>query len=146
MQTAVKLTPIAYALTQQPGNERFRMLVAIFGCYLRVSSDEPLPQDVSRYMERLGELPDLEDKEIQGCLSLFRGVLHYMRDEYPHALKYYERKLEVYGWKHRRFAVLLVSCASQSVSYLRQYHLSLGINESSRCTAAPAGDRMPSTL
>ena len=58
MQMAVKLTPIAYALTQQSGNERFRTLVAIFGCYLKVFSDEPLPQDISRYVERLGELPD----------------------------------------------------------------------------------------
>lgn len=54
MQMAVKLTPIAYALTQQSGNERFRTLVAIFGCYLKVFSDEPLPQDISRYVERLG--------------------------------------------------------------------------------------------
>ena len=38
MQMAVKLTPIAYALTQQSGNERFRTLVAIFGCYLKVFS------------------------------------------------------------------------------------------------------------
>ena len=38
--------------------------------------------------------------------------------------------------------MLLASCASQSAFYLRQYHLSLGINESSRRTAALAGDRM----
>lgn len=137
MQMAVKLTPIAYALTQQSGNERFRTLVAIFGCYLKVFSDEPLPQDISRYVERLGELPDLGDKEMQDCLPLFRGILHYVRGEYPHVLKYYEQKLEVYGWKYRRFAMLLASCASQSAFYLRQYHLSLGINESSRRTAAP---------
>ena len=142
MQMAVKLTPIAYALTQQSGNERFRTLVAIFGCYLKVFSDEPLPQDISRYVERLGELPDLGDKEMQDCLPLFRGILHYVRGEYPHVLKYYEQKLEVYGWKYRRFAMLLASCASQSAFYLRQYHLSLGINESSRRTAALAGDRM----
>ena len=119
MQMAVKLTPIAYALTQQSGNERFRTLVAIFGCYLKVFSDEPLPQDISRYVERLGELPDLGDKEMQDCLPLFRGILHYVRGEYPHVLKYYEQKLEVYGWKYRRFAMLLASCASQSAFYLR---------------------------
>ncbi|WP_308775606.1 sigma 54-interacting transcriptional regulator [uncultured Bilophila sp.] len=142
MQMAVKLTPVAYALTQQSGNERFRTLVAIFGCYLKVFSDEPLPQDISRHVERLGELPDLGDKEMQDCLPLFRGILHYVRGEYPHVLKYYDQKLDAYGWKYRRFAMLLASCASQSAFYLRQYHLSLGINESSRRTAALAGDHM----
>lgn len=73
MQMAVKLTPIAYALTQQSGNERFRTLVAIFGCYLKVFSDEPLPQDISRYVERLGELPDLGDKEMAGLPAAVPG-------------------------------------------------------------------------
>ncbi len=146
LQMAVKLTPIAYTLTQQSGNERFRTLVAIFGCYLKVFSDEPLPQDISRYVERLGELPDLGGKEMQDCLPLFQGILHYVRGEYPHVLKYYDQKLDIYGWKYRRFAMLLASCASQSAFYLRQYHLSLGINESSRRTAALAGDRMLSTF
>lgn len=72
MQMAVKLTPIAYALTQQSGNERFRTLVAIFGCYLKVFSDEPLPQDISRYVERLGNSGS-RDKEMQDCLPLFRA-------------------------------------------------------------------------
>ena len=31
--------------------------MAIFGCYLKVFSDEPLPQDISRYVERLGNSP-----------------------------------------------------------------------------------------
>ena len=66
---------IAYALTQQSGNERFRTLVAIFGCYLKVFSDEPLPQDISRYVERLGGLPDLGGKEMQDCLPLYGRVL-----------------------------------------------------------------------
>lgn len=138
---AIRLSPIAYALTRQAGNERFRPLVAIFGCYLTVFSQEPLPHDLFRYVERLGELPDRADKERQDCLPLFRGILHYVRGEYRQVLACYEQKQDAYGWKYRRFAVLLASCASQSAFYLQHYHLSLGINESSRRTAALAGDR-----
>ena len=142
LQLAARLSPLAYAMTKQYGNERFRPLVAIFGCYLKAFSDETLPQDISQYVEKLNSLPDLTDKEMQDSLTLFKGILHYVRGEYPQVLDCYEQKQDVYDWKYRRIAVLLTSCASQAAFYLQQYHLSLGINESSRRTAALAGDSM----
>ena len=143
LQLAVRLSPLAYAMTKQYGNERFRPLVAIFSCYLKAFSDEVMiSQEIINDVEALNPLLSLTDRDMQDRLPLFKGILHYARGEYPQVLDCYEQKQDAYDWKYRRFAVLLTSCASQSAFYLQQYHFSLGINESSRRTAALAGDSM----
>ncbi|HIU17992.1 MAG TPA: sigma-54-dependent Fis family transcriptional regulator [Candidatus Avidesulfovibrio excrementigallinarum] len=142
LQMAVRLSPLAYAMTGQYGNQRFRPLVAIFSCYLKVFSDENIPQYISSDVEKLNTLPALSDREMQDRLPLFKGILHHVRGEYPQVLDCYEQKQDSYDWKYRRFAILLTSCASQAAFYLQKYHLSLGINESLRRTAALDGDSM----
>lgn len=141
LQMAAKLSPIAYAMTEVCGNTRFRPLVGIFACYMRIFTDERLPRDITRYVEEV-DLADLGDKDMQERLPLFKGILHFVRGEFGEVLRCYEQKRDSYGWKYRRFAMLLSSCASQSAFYLRRYHISLGINESCRRTAALDGDSL----
>lgn len=142
LQMAARLSASAHAVTSACGNERFRLLVTIFSFYLRLFSDEKPPREAARAIEELGDLEDFDDKDMQGRLPLFKGLLHYVRGEFGQVLRCYEQKEDTYGWKYRRFAVLLASCASQSAFYLQQYHIALGINESCRRTAALDGDSM----
>lgn len=140
LSIALRLAPIAHEMTVRYGNELFRPLVNIFNAYLGVFSDEPLPRDTVQNMGLMEQDIDYGDREFRSIIPLFNGMLHYVRGEYTRVVKSFEQKKDSYHWKYRRFSDLFDSCASQSAFYLGQYHISLGIVESQRSTAALAGD------
>lgn len=140
LSIALRLAPIAHDMTVRYGNELFRPLVNIFNAYLGIFSDEPLPRDAVRNMELLERDVAYGDAEFRSIIPLFNGMLHYVRGEYAQVVKYFEQKKDSYPWKYRRFSDLFDSCASQAAFYLGRHHISLGIVESQRSTAALTGD------
>ena len=140
LDIAVRLAPIAYAMTVRYGNERFRPLVSIFNAYLGIFRAETLPRDAVLPPDSLDETVAYADAEIRSVVPLFSGLLHYVRGEYGRVVSHFERKKDSYPWQYRRISELFDSCASQSAFYLGRYHISLGIIESRRGAAERAND------